>query len=130
MLAYLTGRLAFEAFRRESVAHLEAIADEALLSARAWSEAHSAEIGESPLELPLDSPPVGGAGVRARPSIGLLPPGIEGTLTLKLIVVDGEDAAIECRVSLARGPKRLERLARWAAMMRSGDVNAESPASP
>ncbi len=111
MLAYLTGRLAFESFRRERQAHLQAFAEQALLSARAWSELNAAALTESPAEVALDE---------------IVPAGVEARMTLSLIPApDGDRRLVRCHLRLTRGGSSLKRDAHWPA--RAG---VSPPAAP
>ncbi len=98
MFVAVTARMAYLEMRRERTANLEAHAAQAILSARAWSEQAGRTLDVSAvITLPVDE---------------LVPRDCTGVLELRLIQQDGV-TMIDCRLTLERGPRKLNRQASW-----------------
>lgn len=89
---------AFEA-ARERQAQLAEWGWQLIASARDWSSLHDADFAAGPVTLPVAD---------------LLPPHVQGTVTLERVA--GTDSAgdfVRCRLTLERGKQRLRREVEW-----------------
>ena len=98
MFVAVTARMAYLEMNRERTANLEAHAAQAILSARTWSEQAGRTLDvNAVITLPIDD---------------LVPRDCTGALELRLIQQDGV-TMIDCRLTLVRGPRKLNRQASW-----------------
>jgi len=99
MVAVVLAKCATADIRRERMAVLESAAEQALQSARTWSQVHADELARSErVALPVDE---------------LIWPGVGGAAELSRGGGDGGVTRVNCRLTLHRGRLRVTRQVSW-----------------
>jgi type II secretory pathway pseudopilin PulG len=116
LVAVVLARCATTDIRREQMALLESAAEQALQSARTWSQVHADELARAErVTLCMDK---------------LIWPGVDGAAELSRGQGDDDAPRVNCRLTLQRGRWRVTRQVSWPAPGVPSDSPAVGAAMP